>query len=71
MVLYAACVLLLCRGPSGLVVRASDYYSEGLRFKSQLVLELFPWINFSLSLSTSLSQTEFTDSLSNKQPALQ
>ena len=26
---YVLCVLLLCRGPSGLVIRASDWYSEG------------------------------------------
>ena len=34
---YVACLpLISARGPSGLMVRASDYYSEGLGFKSQL-----------------------------------
>ena len=36
-------LLLFCHGHSGLVVRASDYYS-GLGFKSQMVPELFLWI---------------------------
>ena len=39
MLLHAACVLLLYRGPSGSVVRASDWYSKGLSFESQLVPE--------------------------------
>ena len=50
MLLYAACVLLLCCGPSGLVVRASDWCSEGLEFKSQLVPEFLWGLNLSLSL---------------------
>ena len=44
MVTYAACVLLLCRGPmaSGLVVRASDwFFSEGHGLISQMVSEFF------------------------------
>ena len=32
MLLYVACELYLCREPGGLVVRASDWYSEGLGF---------------------------------------
>ena len=35
MLLYVAYVLLLYHGPSGLVVRTSDWYSEGLGFESQ------------------------------------
>ena len=38
------------RGPSGLTVRSSDWYSEGLGFDSQLDPGFFsPWIYFSLS----------------------
>ena len=40
---------LQARAPSGSVVRASDQYSEGLWFKSQLDPRIFPWIYFSLS----------------------
>ena len=48
---YAVCVLLLCHGSSGLVVRVPDWYSEGLGFKSHLVPEFFCGISLSASLS--------------------
>ena len=38
------------RGPSGLMIRVSDYYSEGLGLESSWILILFPVdIYFSLS----------------------
>lgn len=40
MLLYVAYVLLLYHGPSGLALRVSDWYSEGLGFDP----EIFPWI---------------------------
>ena len=55
MVLYVACVLLLCRGPRGLVIRASDWYSEGLGFKSQMVPEFLLQISFSLLASLTVT----------------
>ena len=61
MLLYTAYVLLLCCGPSGLVVRASDYYLEGFGFKPQLITE------FSLFRHQHLSQVELTDSFSERQ----
>ena len=54
MLLYVACERLLCRGPSGLVVSASDLYSEGPGFESQN----FSVDLISLSLSTSLTIKE-------------
>ena len=65
MLLYTAYVLLLCYGPSGLVVRASDYYLEGFgRFKPQLITE------FSLFWRQHLSQVELTDSFSERQKTI-
>ena len=45
MLLYAACVLLLCCGPSGL-----EYLTNILGFESQLVPEMFFFAD-SISLS--------------------
>ena len=39
------------RGPSDLMVRVSDQYSEGLGFKFQLDPRFFPWIYLFLTLS--------------------
>jgi len=45
------CLIIHAADNWSLTLRASDWYSESLGFKSQLVLELFRWINFSASLS--------------------
>ena len=51
---YVACLpLISARGPSGLVVRASDYYSEGLGFESQLDPGFFS-VDLFLTLSTKI-----------------
>ena len=43
------------RGPSGLMVRASDYYSQGLGFESQLDPGFFFFGFFSVDLFLTLS----------------
>ena len=38
---YVACLLFLCQGPSGLTVRAFDYYSEVLGSNPSWILDFF------------------------------
>ena len=47
---YVACLPLLCQGPSGLTVRASDYYSEVLGLNPSWILDFF-LIDLFLTLS--------------------
>ena len=61
MLLYVACERLLCRGPSGLVVSASDLYSEGPGFESQNfsvdLISLSQWLDRIGGFANNITQT--------------